>query len=70
MRIDNFFTKEQKTWLNDNNIDINKDFDDDEIVDLIETLEDMLQEQGFTNNQENEFGTVCADVLTVLGTNT
>lgn len=70
MRIDNLFNNEQKSWLNENNVNINKDFNDDQIVNLIETLEDMLQERGFTNDQENEYGKICVDILTVLGTNT
>lgn len=52
MRIDNLFSEEQKQWLNKNHLDINKDFDDDQIVNFIEILEDMLQERGFTNDHE------------------
>lgn len=52
MIIDNLFSEEQKQWLNKNHLDINKDFDDDQIVDFIEILEDMLQERGFTNDHE------------------
>lgn len=70
MIIDNLFSEEQKQWLNKNHLDINQDFDDDQIVDFIEILEDMLQERGFTNDHENEFGKICADILTVLGNNT
>ena len=44
MIIDNLFSEEQKQWLNKNHLDINQDFDDDQIVDFIEVLEDMLQE--------------------------
>lgn len=70
MRIDNLFSEKQKQWLNKNCLDINQDFDDDQIVNFIEILEDMLQERGFTNDLENEFGKICADILTVLGNNT
>lgn len=52
MRIDNLFSEEQKQWLNKNHLDINKDFDDDQIVNFIEILEDMLLERGFTNDHE------------------
>lgn len=70
MKIDNLFSEEQKHWLTKNHLAINQDFDDDQIVNFIEILEDMLQERGFTNDHENEFGKICADILTVLGNNT
>lgn len=70
MRIDNLFSEKQKQWLNMNCLDINQGFGDDQIVNFIEILEDMLQERGFTNDHENEFGKICADILTVLGNNT
>ena len=54
MKIDNLFSEEQKHWLTKNHLDINQDFDDDQIVNFIEILEDMLQERGFTNDHEND----------------
>ena len=58
-------------FFSDENINItDQDYTDDEIVEMIEELEDLLLEKGIENNDENAYGNMCGDILTVFGKNT
>lgn len=71
MKILHLFSKEQLEWLNKEKMNISdQDYTDDEIVDMIEKLEDLLLEKGIENNDENAYGNMCGDILTIFGLNT
>lgn len=71
MKILQFFSDEQIDWMKKENINItDQDYTDDEIVEMIEELEDLLLEKGIENNDENAYGNMCGDILTVFGKNT
>ena len=71
MKILHLFSKEQLEWLKNENINISdQDYADDDIIEMIEKLEDLLFEKGIEKNDENEYGNMCGDILTVFGKNT
>ena len=68
MKLIHLFNQRQLEWLKNENIVINNDeYSDDEIINMIEKLEDLLQEKGIKNDMENEYGTMCVDILNILG---
>lgn len=71
MKIIQFFSQKQLKWLEAEGITItSREYSDDEIINMINQLEDLLQEKGIDDNTENEYGTMCVDILNIFGNNT
>jgi predicted NUDIX family phosphoesterase len=65
-----YFPKEQAEFLQEVlKVDVSMDFSDDEQLELEDKLSDYLQTHGLTNDEENEIGTMCADILTFIANN-
>lgn len=71
MKIIQFFSKAQLEWMLHEGIEItDRDYTDDEIVDMIDRLSDLLQEKGIKDDRENAYGNMCGDILNIFGINT
>ncbi len=65
------FSRQHAEFISETfHIDPNKDMSVDEQLDIEDALSELLQIQGFDGSgNENEIGTICADILTFIARN-